>query len=125
MNDLDSYIVSSISCIKLATFVEGNPKAPFSKATTPRCREGATAFHGLLYFTLDHYLIMLSVKQGGIKYYFLVFGMARLGIESRSPGPLANTLLIRSMLAKVEKILCERYKLSLITSKIKLVSSTR
>ena len=33
--------------------------------------EGATLFHGLLHFTLDLYLIMLSVKQGGIKYHFL------------------------------------------------------
>ena len=27
----------------------------------------------LLQFTLDHYLMMLSVKQGGIKYHFLSF----------------------------------------------------
>ena len=39
---------------KQANLVEGNPKAPFSIATT-----------------LDSYLIMLSVKQGGIKYHFL------------------------------------------------------
>ena len=33
--------------------------------------EGATPFPGLLHFTLVPYLIMLSVKQGGIKYHFL------------------------------------------------------
>ena len=33
--------------------------------------EGATPFPGLLNFTLDPYLIMLSVKQGGIKYHLL------------------------------------------------------
>ena len=33
--------------------------------------EGVTPFPGLLHFTLDPYLIMLSVKQGGIKYHFL------------------------------------------------------
>ena len=33
--------------------------------------KGATPFPGLLHFTLDPYLIMLSVKQGGIKYHFL------------------------------------------------------
>ena len=38
------------------------------------------------------YLILLSVKQGGIKYIFKVFGMTRPGIEPRSPGSLANTL---------------------------------
>ena len=72
--------------------VEGDPKAPFSIATTPRCRGGRYSFPPLLHFTLDPYLIMLSVKQGGIKYHFWVFGMTRPGIEPRSPGPLANTL---------------------------------
>ena len=57
--------------VKLATIVEGDPKAPFLIATTPRCRGGRYSFPGLLYFTLDLYLIMLSVKQGGIKYHFL------------------------------------------------------
>ena len=55
----------------MATIVEGNPKAPFSIATTPKCRGGRYSFPGLLYLTLDQYLIMLSVKQGGIKYHFL------------------------------------------------------
>ena len=32
--------------------------------------EGATPFPGLLHFTLDTYLILLSIKQGGIKYHF-------------------------------------------------------
>ena len=39
---------------------------------------------------------MLSVKQGGIKYYFWVFGMTRPGIEPISPGPLMNTLTIKN-----------------------------
>ena len=43
----------------LVTVVEGKPKTPFSIATTP--------FPGLLHFTLNTYLTMLSVKQGGIK----------------------------------------------------------
>ena len=42
--------------VKLATVVEGDLKAPFSIAITP---------------SSDPYLIMLSVKQGGIKYHFL------------------------------------------------------
>ena len=41
--------------------VEWDPKAPFSIATTSS---------RLLHFTLDTYLLMLSVKQGGIKYHF-------------------------------------------------------
>ena len=56
-NEGTSYI-----CICIYTIVEGDPKAPFSIATP---------FPGLLHFTLDSYLIMLSVKQAGIKYYFL------------------------------------------------------
>ena len=48
----------------------GDQKAPFSIATTVDVGEGATPFSGLLHFTLDTYLILLSVKQGGIKYHF-------------------------------------------------------
>ena len=33
--------------------------------------EGATPFPGLSHFTFDMYLILLSIKQGGIKYHFL------------------------------------------------------
>ena len=40
---------------------------------------------------------MLSVKQRGIKYHFKVFGVTGPGIEPRSPGPLAKTLLTRPM----------------------------
>ena len=57
--------------IKLATLVEGDPKAPFSIATIPRRRGSATLFPGSLHFTFDPHLIMLSIKQGGIKYHFL------------------------------------------------------
>ena len=57
--------------MKLATIVEVYPKAPFSIATTPGIGEGSTPFPGLLHFTLDTYLIMPSINQGGIKYHFL------------------------------------------------------
>ena len=83
---------------KLATLVEGDQKAPFSIATTLTCRRGHYFNPRLLYFTLDMYLILLSVKQGGIKYHFKVFGMMRLGIEPRSSGPLANTLPTSALL---------------------------
>ena len=33
-----------ISKVKLATVVEGNPKAPFTVATTSRCRGGCYTF---------------------------------------------------------------------------------
>ena len=50
--------------------------------------EGATPFLGLLHFTLDTYLILLSVKQGGIKYHFKSFWYD----VTRRLNPLANTL---------------------------------
>ena len=78
------------------TLVERDLKFPFSIATTPKSEGGRYSFPRLPHFTLDPFLIMLNVKQGGIKYQFWVFGMTRLGIEPRSRGPLANTLLIRS-----------------------------
>ena len=53
-----------------------------------------TLFPGLFQFSLDPYLILLRVKQGGIKYHFWVFGMTQPEIKPRSPGPLANTLTI-------------------------------
>ena len=56
---------------KLASVVLGDPKALFSIPTTPRCRKGTIPFPGLLHFTLDPYLIMLSVKEGSVKYHFL------------------------------------------------------
>ena len=49
-------------------------------------------------FTLDPYLMIMSVKQVGIKFlFFLVFGMTPPGIEPRSAGPLANSLVIMPM----------------------------
>ena len=57
--------------VKMATLVEGDPKAPFSIATTPRCRGGRYSFSGRFHFTLDAHLMMLNAKQVGIKYHFL------------------------------------------------------
>ena len=58
------------SQVKLATLVKGDPKTPFTIATTSSCRRGHYSFPRLLHLTLDPYLIMLSVKQGGIKCHF-------------------------------------------------------
>ena len=62
MSQIDQF---KIIC-KLATLIKGDPKAPFSIATT-LLEEGTTPFPGLLHFTFDPYLIILSVKQEGIK----------------------------------------------------------
>ena len=59
-------IWSAIMCLsKLVT-----RRLPFQKLLHEGVGEGATPFPGLLHFTLDTYLILLSVKQGGIKYHF-------------------------------------------------------
>ena len=60
------YNTITVSKVKSATLVESDPKASFSIGVG----EGVTPFPGLLHFTLDPFLIMLSVKQGGIKYHF-------------------------------------------------------
>ena len=55
--------------VKLATLVEDLPNAPFSLATTLRCREGLYSIPRIasLYPRSSPY----SAKQGGIKYHFL------------------------------------------------------
>ena len=70
----------------------GNPISPFSIAITPRCRGGYSSFTKIAKLTLDTYLIMLSVRQGGMSTIFSIFGMTRSSIESRSPGTMANNL---------------------------------
>ena len=75
----------------------GTRRLPFQKPVHCGVGEGATPFPELLYFTLDTNLIMLSFKQGSIKYHFQVFGLARLWIEPRSLGLLANTQTTRAM----------------------------
>ena len=56
---------------------------------------GHYPFLRLLRFTLDTYLIMLRVKQGGTKYHFLSRWCDSTWDWTWSPGPLANTLPTR------------------------------
>ena len=66
-----SYGTFNTYIVSWPTVVEGDPKVPFSIATTPRCRGERNSFLWIAPFTVDPYLIMLRVKQGDIKYYFL------------------------------------------------------
>ena len=91
-------LIGRYQCVKLVTLAEGDPKASFSIATKPRCRGGRYSIPWIA----PLYLIMLSVKQGGIKYHFGVFSMTRPEIEPRSAEPLANTLLIRPIARSLE-----------------------
>ena len=54
--------------------------------------EGATPPHQNALLTFDPYFIMLSVKQGDIKYDFFEFGMIQSGIELQSPGTISKHL---------------------------------
>ena len=55
------------------TVVQGNLKALFSIATTPRYWGKHYSFLWITPLTLGPYLIKLSVKQGGMKYHFLKY----------------------------------------------------
>ena len=65
------YIYIYTYMYKLATVVEGEPRPPFAVELS------ATPYSSLFHFNLDAYLIILSVKQGDIKYHFYVFVMTR------------------------------------------------
>ena len=84
---------NSISKVKLATLVEGGPKAPFSIATTSRCRGGHFSIPQIAPF----YSWFLLYNAEWYQVPFFVIGMTRPGIEPRSSRPLANILLIRLM----------------------------
>ena len=81
----------------LATLVEGDPKVPFSIATTPRCRGGRHSIPWIaqVYPWSSPYSAVLSKAASST--IFWVFGITRPGIERWSPRPLANTLLIKPM----------------------------
>ena len=49
--------------VKLATVVEGDPKAPFSIATTLRCGGNATPFPGFLHFICVYIYIYIVIHR--------------------------------------------------------------
>ena len=81
---MHTYIISKV---KLSPFCRGGQKASFS-ISIRSVGEGVTPFPGLLHFTPNTYLILLSVKLGGIRYHF-----KNLWYEETIGGPLANTLV--------------------------------
>ena len=86
-----------ISREKLATVVEGDQKSPFSIGTIPRCRGGRYPFSWIaplysLIYTLYCWVLSKEVSST----IFKVPGMTQPGIEPRSSGLLANTLLTRN-----------------------------
>ena len=55
---------------KLADHSWGQPEGSLLIGTISRCRGGCNSFPWITLLTLDPYLIILSVKQGGIRYHF-------------------------------------------------------
>ena len=98
------YIYKYKSKVKLVTLVEGDPKAPFSIAITPRCRRGRYSFLWIapLYSWYLPYNAELSKKVSST--IFWVFGMTRPGIEPWFPGSLVNTLLIKTNIKVVNLV---------------------
>ena len=83
---------------KLATLVEGDPKAPFSIATKTEMYGRALLLSldcSILPLILTLYYWMLSKATSST--IFWVFGMTWPGIEPRSPRPWVNILLMRQM----------------------------
>ena len=65
------------------TVDEDDPKFPFSIATTPIRRGRCPSFPWFAPLTFDPYFIMLSVKQGRIKYHFFEY-LVRLDLGFNS-----------------------------------------
>ena len=91
------HILNRYRVSKVGKFSQGVSECSLFNSYYTNVGKDATPFLGSLHFTLHSYLIMLSVKQGGIKYHFWVFGMTRPEIELQSARPLMNTLPIRPM----------------------------
>ena len=74
----------------LVTIVEGDLKAPFSIATTPKCMGGRYSFPWVapIYSWYVPNNAVLSKEASST--IFWVFGMTRPGIEPRSPGPICE-----------------------------------
>ena len=94
----------------MATIVEGDPKAPFSIATTPKCKAGCYSFPwiSLLYPWSVPWCWVLGKEASSIIFESLVW--LDQEIETKSPGPLANTRTILPMSGKI-KILEHIYAL--------------
>ena len=62
--------LTRVDIYKVGDRSRGQPKGSLFNSYSRDIGEGATPFLGLLHFTLDTYLVMLNVKQVGIKYHF-------------------------------------------------------
>ena len=78
----------------LVTVVDGDQRAAFSIATTPKRRGGRNSFSWIA--PLFSWYIPYNAEEVSST-IFKVFGMTQPGIEPKSPRPLVNTLPARPM----------------------------
>ena len=92
LNNKQFYLSIYLSIIKLATVGLRNPEAPFPLAAIPRREGGCYPFSWIAPLSLVVYLIMLSVKQGGIKYQFFSLWYHWTWDWTSGPRPWVNIL---------------------------------
>ena len=80
-------IAEHLRKVKLATFIDGDLKAPFSIATTLRCRGGRYSIPriALLYPWSIPYNCWVLSKEASSAIFFLIFGMTDLGLNPSLP----------------------------------------
>ena len=88
------------------TKVEGKTKAPFSIATTLRCKGAFFSFPWIAPLTLDLYLRMLSVKQEASPTIFLSVWYDSAWDEPQPPGPYKEDLAINNQ----QWLICHKTK---------------
>ena len=81
----------------MAIVVEGDLKAPFSIASTPRCRGGHYSIPWIVPIYPWSLPYNTELSKAASSTNFWVFGIIRPGIEPWSPRPLLNTRLFRLM----------------------------
>ena len=81
----------------LANHSRGQPNGSLSIATTPRCKGRHHSFTWIASLTFDPYLIILSVKQRGIKNHFLSLWCNSTRDWTPVPWTITNTLTIMAM----------------------------
>ena len=65
------HIYICVYICKIGNSSQGQPLGSLFNSYYTEEGDGTNPFDELLHFTLDMYLITVSVKQGGIKYHFL------------------------------------------------------
>ena len=71
--------------VKSTTMVKGETKAPFSIATTPRCREGCYSIPWIALLILDWYLYNAEYKQASRTFFFFFLVWLDLGLNLGLP----------------------------------------